>query len=139
MRRRVALVLLLLALACGPRPAPGPDDPGLTPRQVGQAFASALLDRARVEEAERWALPAASLGIRSQAGFLAPPGRRVSWRLEEPRQEGGVWVVPVRIESLDVAGAHYQGRVTLRLDAEGRRVESSGLELQRSDGAWFRL
>lgn len=134
MTRRALWMLLLLGLACGPRPVAGPDSPGLRPAEVATGFAVAVLGHARADEALLWSEPGAALDVRSQVGFLAVPGREVRYWVEQPRQEAGAWTVPVTIQSLELGEARYQGQMLLRLAPDGRRVSSSGLELERSDG-----
>lgn len=135
--RPLALLLVLLLCACGPRPDPQPDS--ASPEEAGRAFASALLEKADAAEAMRWADPSAALDVRSQAGFLAAPGRRVKHTPERPVKVGEVTTMTVRIDELELGDARYRGQLLLRMVPSGRRVLVSSLVLERSDGVQVSL
>lgn len=135
--RMLALLLVLLLAGCGPNPDPRPDS--ATPEEVGRAFASALLEKADAAEAMRWAEPSAALDVRSQAGFMAAPGRQVRLTPERPRKQGDPVTMTVQVDELRLGDAHFRGRLLLRMDPTGRRVAASALLLERSDGVELSL
>ncbi len=138
--RKCVLLLLLVLLACGPAPqqAGGPDSAGLTPPQVAQGFAQAMLDKPDLDQALRWCQPSATLEVRSQLGFTA--GRTaVDYGIGPASKEDNRWLVVIPIRRLVVGTGSYRGQLRLELGEDGRRVVHSSLKLSRPDGVELTL
>ncbi len=139
MRRLLWLTLLLSMLGC-PRASapPAPDAVDLTPVQVAQGVAQAMLEHPDLDQALRWSEPSATLEVRSQVGFLA--GRsEIDFGIGPPSKEDNRWQVVLPIRKLVVGGSTYRGQLRLDMGEAGRRVVHSSLKLTRQDGVMLSL